>query len=258
MNNNSKNKKNDRQNLYVTVIVILMMVSVIIAIATSLARNPGVAEKSAEDVNQEESIHISEDTQKHKETEKSLETEDVFLKEDDEKAEETTTAETEKKETETIDTQSTSAKDRLPLFVAPVSGEVLRGCSLEVPVFSQTMEDYRTHNGVDLYCFAGSDVAVVADGIVKKVWDDPMMGMSISVEHAGGAVSVYQNLYDELPEEIGEGVAVRSGQIIATAGNTALLEVAEEDHLHFSLSINGSAVDPTEYIEFSDSPSHEE
>ena len=144
------------------------------------------------------------------------------------------------------------------MFVAPVSGEVLRYCSLEVPVFSQTMEDYRTHSGVDLYCSAGSDIAAVADGIVKKVWDDPMMGMSVSIEHSGGAVSVYQNLYDELPEGIEEGAAVRGGQIIATAGNTALLEVAEEDHLHFSMSINGKMVDPSEYIEFSAAPTHNE
>ena len=78
-----------------------------------------------------------------------------------------------------------------------------------------------------------------------------MMGMSISIEHSGGAVSVYQNLYDEIPAGIEVGSRVQKGQVIATAGDTALSEISEDSHLHFELSVNGESVDPSDYIEFS-------
>lgn len=250
MNNNAKKKKTDRQSLYVTVIVILMMVAVVVAVATSLAKNPGVAPDTSETTDKTDLAVPSPDT------------EDVFFGDDDKKedtdAEETADTQkspekdTQKTDSDTEKTESVSG--RLPVFVAPVKGEILKGASLTVPVFSQTMEDYRTHSGVDVYCNSGSDIAAAAAGTIKKIWDDPMMGMSVSIEHSGGAVTVYQNLYDELPDGIEEGCEVRAGQIIATAGDSALMEIAEESHLHFALIVNGEYVDPSEYIEFSATP----
>ena len=112
------------------------------------------------------------------------------------------------------------------------------------------MEDFRIHTGVDIYCDAGADVAAAAKGTVKNVWQDPMMGSCISIEHAGGAVSTDMGLCDTVPEGIAVGKTVEAGQIIATAADTALLEIAEESHLHFELSVNGKTVDPCDYIEF--------
>lgn len=267
MNNNPKNKKADRQSLYVTVIVILMMVAVVVAIATSLSRNTAVA--PAEDTSGE--VSQSDTSKKDKETKNdtSKDTDDVFLsgqkesdtsassKAEDEK--ESSKAEEDKKTDNFEDNKvSVNADNVLPVFVAPVTGEMLKGCSLTAPVFSNTMEDFRTHTGVDLFCESGSDVACVADGVVKEVWDDAMMGTCISVEHSGGVVSYYKNLYDEIPEGIEPGVTVNKGQIIATAGDTALLEIAEESHLHFELAVNGTTVDPCEYIEFASTPVFDE
>ena len=49
------------------------------------------------------------------------------------------------------------------------------------------------------------------------------------------------------------GTRVQKGQVIATAGDTALSEISEDSHLHFELSVNGESVDPSDYIEFSKS-----
>ena len=253
MNNNTKKKKADRQSLYVTVVVILMMVTVIVAIATSLARNPGEIQDTEETT---DIAMIPSDDVINNDAE---DTADVFLDNDndeeseipeDSKAEDADTdrgEETDKKD----DVSKPSVK-----YVAPVSGEVLREASLEVPTFSVTMEDYRTHVGVDLYCEAGSDIASCAVGTVKEIWEDPMMGTCVSVEHPEGVVSVYKNLYEEIPAGIEVGKNVECGQIIATAGESALVEIAEESHLHFEMLVNGEPVDPAEYIEFSKTPTH--
>lgn len=252
MNNNAKKKKEQRQSLYVTIVVIVMMVTVVVAIATSLARNPGVVEDTDDTSEQ----HAAEqEGEKPEKPEKD--TEDVFLNEDEKDTEDGKTTDSPSSDTEKTDADRDEADSvqGTPLkIVAPVMGEVLRECSLEVPVYSSTMEDYRTHTGVDLYCAAGSDIAAAAAGTVEKIWDDPMMGTCVSISHSGGAMSVYKNLYDELPDGIEEGKAVSCGQIIATAGDTALIEIAEESHLHFELYMNGEAVDPSDYIEFSSEP----
>lgn len=257
MNNNAKKKKEQRQNLYVTIIVLLMMVAVIAAIATSLAKNPAVVEDPKETDPVKDAL-TPEDTDKKNE---NADTQDVFFNNDDEKETQDGKEDTDKADTETEKTEaepSAPAKEPLPVFIAPVRGELLKGVSLETPVFSNTMEDYRTHTGVDLYCSAGGDVAAAAAGTITEISNDPMMGTSIYIQHSGGAVSVYKNLSEELPEGIAEGKTVSAGQIIATAGDTALLELAEESHIHFELKIDGNLVDPCDYIEFASPDAVEE
>ena len=134
------------------------------------------------------------------------------------------------------------------VFVMPVDGGVLTGASLTVPVYSMTMNDHRTHTGVDIAAAAGSPVVSCADGVVTGVFEDPMMGVTVEIEHGGDVTSVYQNLSLELAPEITVGSTVSAGDVIGAVGNTALIECEEEDHLHFELKVNGELVDPAEYI----------
>ena len=125
---------------------------------------------------------------------------------------------------------------------------ILRTHSVTVPVFSPTMEDYRTHSGIDIACEAASPVLAAADGKIGNFWYDPMMGYTLSVVHGGDAVTIYQGLAEELPEGIEPGAAVKAGQTIACSGNTALIECEDEEHLHFMLHIGGVEMDPLEYL----------
>ncbi len=269
MNNNTDKKKEQRQNLYVTVTVILMMVAVIVAIAVSLAKTGREIEsmkykEETASLSEKEAKEEPDDTEKGAESDSdsSIVTEDVFLNEKEEGNTEGSAAqdgkESRPEEKETAESESGEDKAdsaaALPEFTVPVKGEILKGASFDVPVFSRTMEDYRTHTGVDVYCEAGSDVAAVASGTIKEIWEDPMMGTCMSVEHSGGMMSVYKNLCADLPEKVSAGRQVNCGEIIATSGDTALLEIAEESHLHFELYLNGEAVDPCAYIDFPKDP----
>jgi murein DD-endopeptidase MepM/ murein hydrolase activator NlpD len=84
----------------------------------------------------------------------------------------------------------------------------------------------------------------VADGKVKEVFDDAMMGKCVSVEHEGGVVSIYRNLSEELAAGITAGASVSAGDAIGTVGESALCELAEEPHLHFEMTVNGIPTDP--------------
>ena len=140
--------------------------------------------------------------------------------------------------------------DTLPTFLLPVSGDIIIDYSDSVPVFSQTMNDYRTHLGVDILAPLGTEVTAVADGIVTNVWQDPFMGTCITVEHSGNAVSVYKNLDPDIKDGIIIGAQVKAGDIIGAVGESAMNEIAEEPHLHYELKVDGKHVDPKKHHKF--------
>jgi murein DD-endopeptidase MepM/ murein hydrolase activator NlpD len=114
------------------------------------------------------------------------------------------------------------------------------------------MNDYRVHLGIDVITTDGAPVYSVADGTVMQIWEDVRMGQCIAVKHNGDAVSIYKNVSTELPKGIIEGAKVKAGQQIATVGTTAMVEIADEPHLHFEMTVGGLSVDPLEYFSTKD------
>ena len=121
-------------------------------------------------------------------------------------------------------------------FVSPMTaGNIIKEWSADIPVFSNTMEDYRLHLGVDISAAAGTTVYAVADGTVESVEFHPMMGQTVVISHANGYKSVYQNMQTTIPSGIQTGVTVKAGDAIGAVGDTALIEISEDPHLHFEL-----------------------
>ena len=140
----------------------------------------------------------------------------------------------------------------VPTFSLPVSGKLYKYHDAETQVFSNTMNDYRIHLGVDIATAEGAPVYAAAEGSVSKIWSDPLMGYCIAITHSGDAVTVYKNLAKDLPLGISEGAKVNAGQQIASVGESAMVEVADEPHLHFEMTVGGLQVDPLEYFSAKD------
>lgn len=233
-------KKTQLRTVYVCVILMLITGSIFIALAFGAGRrakpseseidtpNESVTEKNPEESNGSDKTETNE-TEKDPETTKPV------------------------VETPPEENVQTSVQIEDISFISPVDGgEVIVNCSLSVPVYSMTMNDYRTHMGVDVRASEGDGVMACADGVVSSVYEDPMMGMTLEVTHAEGIVSVYKNLSYDLPEGIAEGKELRSGDVLGYVGSTALVECEEESHLHFELRVDGAAVDPLEHIEMTE------
>lgn len=133
-------------------------------------------------------------------------------------------------------------------YTRPVAGEVMNAFSDGVLVYSATMNDHRTHTGTDFYAVVGEAVKCFANGVVEKIYDHPLMGQTVVVDHGHGMKSVYQNLSYELPGGIEVGKVIYEGDVIGGVGETALIECAEEPHLHFEVFLNGAAADPMKYF----------
>ena len=137
------------------------------------------------------------------------------------------------------------------VWSVPVDGGVVKNYSVDVPVYSLTMEDYRVHTGVDIGADAGTDVLAAADGVITEIRYDPMMGQTVVIDHGSNYATIYQNMQTAVPEGIEVGVAVKGGQKIGTVGDTALIEISESPHLHFAVTAGGKYVNPLSYINVS-------
>lgn len=133
-------------------------------------------------------------------------------------------------------------------FVMPAHGSLSKKHDTETLVYSLTMNDYRTHTGIDIVATVGSAVYAAADGIIGDIWEDPLMGRCMTVSHSGGMTTVYKNLSPVLPAGIESGLPVNEGDIIAAVGETAMIESADEPHLHFEVILNGEYVNPVNYL----------
>lgn len=164
------------------------------------------------------------------------------------------TSSTSKTSQSTSKTSSTSQTEENPntsvvvekvTFVSPMtSGNIIKEWSADIPVFSMTMEDYRLHMGIDVAASVGANVYAVADGTVESVEFHPMMGQTVVIVHADGYKSVYQNMQTSVPGGIKAGVTVKAGDKIGSVGDTALIEISEEPHLHFELYKDGVCENP--------------
>ena len=134
------------------------------------------------------------------------------------------------------------------VYVMPTDGEVIKSYSVDLPIYSATMNDYRSHTGVDIYAEPGMPVYSFTDGVVKEIYSDPMMGMTVSVDHGDGLVSYYQNLNEQLADGIKVGAAVDAGDAIGCVGQTTLVELSDASHLHFEVMKDGRTENPAEYL----------
>ena len=128
----------------------------------------------------------------------------------------------------------------------PVSGQTVSGYSMDALSYNETTRDWRTHNGIDIAAEAGTPVYAAADGEVYTVFEDDTMGTTVVIRHSSGYITTYSSLDSELSVATGDTVTL--GQAIGTVGNTALLENALGDHLHFSVSCNDAIMNPIEFL----------
>ena len=130
----------------------------------------------------------------------------------------------------------------------PAEGVLAKGHDATIQVWSETMGDYRVHLGVDILTEEGAPVFAAADGVIAKIWDDALMGRCVAVSHDDEVYTFYKNLDPVLSEGIEQDAEIKCGQQIGRVGESAIAELAEEPHLHVEMTVNGLAVDPTDYF----------
>lgn len=153
---------------------------------------------------------------------------------------------TEVSETVTKPITQDTPKVETKAYIMPVKGEVTNKFSLDTPIYSNTLKDWRIHDGIDILAEVGTDVKCVNDGVIEEIRSDDLFGITVVVKHTDGKKSVYSNLEDSI--ELEEGQIINGGDTVGKIGNTAVYEISDGPHLHFEMSENGEKIDPLSVI----------
>lgn len=135
------------------------------------------------------------------------------------------------------------------LYVKPVDGEIVKPWSDGELVYSETLGDYRVHNGIDIAASVGTKVRAMADGVIADIYDDDLLGRVVEITHADGTVGRYCNLQQAGLSGITAGASVKMGDVIGGVGESALGESAEQPHLHLEVERQGQHIDPQQLFE---------
>lgn len=131
---------------------------------------------------------------------------------------------------------------RLPIKVTQTTGKVTHPFG-EIRINPKNKRS-RIHRGTDIKAPQGFPIRAIAAGRVSHVGYDYFLEGNITViDHGLGVFSTYLHQSKIL---VAVGATVAQGQIIGEVGKTGN---ANGPHLHFSVKINGSIVDPMKLIE---------
>lgn len=144
--------------------------------------------------------------------------------------------------TTSTENQESETKKELS-FERPVEGEIVREYAKDSLIYSETLQEWTTHTGIDIKADKTTVVKAAEAGTVKSIKNDPRYGLTIVIEHDDQYQTIYSNLLTS--EFVVEGEKVEKGQAIGTVGNTAVFEIADEPHLHFEIWKDSLPVDPT-------------
>ena len=129
-------------------------------------------------------------------------------------------------------------------YISPIPGRTRRN-------ITTGYYGYSGHTGVDFACAAGTPIVAVKSGVVvtSKALKRPngsyrSYGEYIVINHFDGTMTLYAHM---LPGSrmVFEGDTVAQGQQIGQVGTTGN---STGNHLHFEVRINGSPVNPTQYL----------
>ena len=116
------------------------------------------------------------------------------------------------------------------------------------PLYGGSISSYfgyrwgRLHEGVDFWVPTGSAVFAACDGVVVSAGWSGGYGYCITIRHADGKETRYAHLSSIY---VSAGQSVDQYQTIGLSGNSGR---STGPHLHFEVRINGSPVNPLDYI----------
>lgn len=131
-------------------------------------------------------------------------------------------------------------------YCLPFGNQIIKDYSNMNPVYSKTLGDWRTHNGIDFSGEAGGAVVAISYGEVISIYEDTLFGTCVLIDHGNGVTAKYCGLNKDTLN-VKEHSSVNSEDIIGYLGEIPC-EKQEGAHLHFEITHNGELVEPLELM----------
>ncbi len=98
------------------------------------------------------------------------------------------------------------------------------------------------HEGIDIHAPKGAPIVAAAKGVVRSAGRRSGYGYTVVIDHGFGVSTLYAHASELL---VRRGKAVRRGDVVARVGSTG---ISTAPHLHYEVHVNGSPVNPLNYV----------
>ncbi len=134
-------------------------------------------------------------------------------------------------------------------YIAPMeNASVVKDFSNKELQYNDTLKQWEIHKALDITSDTSSNVFAIASGTVTNVYTNYLEGGVIEISHENGIKSVYKSLEDI---SVKNGDFVKAGDVIGAISTSMARELNTGAHLHFEMFENNLAVNPNNYIDFS-------
>ena len=153
-----------------------------------------------------------------------------------------------KEKDETPKDNSTETVTNEVVFSLPLEGEFVGVFSNDTLVYNATLNQWSTHEAVDIAAPVGTEVKCVYDGTVKSVTTSVLKGTEVVVQHDNGTKTVYSLLGSDVSVQAEQ--KIKKGDVIGKIAETGTFEKHKGPHLHLELyDAKGVKADPAEFFE---------
>jgi len=143
--------------------------------------------------------------------------------------------------------EATPAPTNAPVkMTKPLEGDIIQAYAADRLVYNKTLQEWRTHKGVDIAADAGTDVLCAYVGTISDIKYDPRYGDTIVIDHGSGLSSVYCGV--KVSEGINVGHAIEAGTIVGKVSGDVFCEKEDGSHIHFEILQDGKNMDPNLYL----------
>ena len=115
----------------------------------------------------------------------------------------------------------------------PISGDIIMEFAKDKLIYSETLEEWITHDGIDIAGGVAEPVKAVLAGTIESTKMDPRYGNTIIIKHNDNLKTVYSNL--STLDLVYPGKSVEEGEVISGVGEGFGFETKEGPHVHFEI-----------------------
>lgn len=136
--------------------------------------------------------------------------------------------------------------DEIVEMIAPVIGSIGTDYTDDSLIYSETLDEWTAHEGIDIMAPEGTQVMAALSGTVQEVYEDPLWGTVVILSHGDSLLTKYAGLSED--GLIEEGITVNKGDVIGRLGKPAPIEMMMDAHLHFEIIEDGISINPNRYL----------